>query len=958
MAEDARYTHPLMGVVICCTSIQPEARSDISSKAIAMGAFHRHDLTSDVTHLIVGDLDTPKYKYVAKNRIDVKVVDGDWVDAMHQKWINGEDIKVSEFEEKHRFRTFQGLRICVTNIADSEERLAIQKLMPLHGAEYHPDLTRQVTHLIAALPEGRKYEFARQWQIKIVSPEWLYDSIQRGMALDENCYDPRLPSEKIGVGARPIVSVRSKSIGPGEVDTDGGANNNKPATEELPQGGGRRIRQNVTKKIEGHSQSIWDDIIGQAGNSKAKKRDEWDESMDHKQSEETKSMNSRTIRASRTVDDDEDEEEGDEKGQNSAAKEDNLILSAQNKHGMFGGKIFIVYGFDDSKAKVLTSTITSHSGVVWSISILKNRAMIPSGVQQIYIVVPEIFPKSSYPKIDIFPGPDVVYTIMSYWWIEHCLHKKTFQQPKKEGDNVVDESTIFYFPFENMPLKGFNGLEIAVTGFTGIELLHVSKTITLSGASYQEFLHVKRTKVLISAMDTIKTDKALAAIESNIPVVTLKWLHQCILNGQWLDYHDYLVKGIRKRASSSVDRKAKRPQLPRIEKDSWSIVEMPDHGDNSTSTIAGGLRGNTSTSSLQVIGGDRSSFVLDGCVVSISKNVKKNVAELKAIASSLGATVVDNFSESNTELLTHLIHVEAANQETSKEYKVAKAMAGCLVVSPEWLYECKSSRRKIDEKDYPPTFEHITELNAALSIDPVVKTLQASSLTRSRRDPFEVEDREQEEIDTGVSVVSAETEPLNRNLTTLLSDSVSTGNENSVSAAAIATVTSNTTSKPVITEFLKFGIDKLSNVLDKPRKSRGKLQGRATSNMSAIPDLAMSRENSIASNNETRRSDTANSPQINGSSTNLGALSSASGTSQRRNEDGCALFLTQLPPQSQAVSYADPDAQMERKKMIAKLNGLDAVESPVKQMTEPKGVVAQDAYRIRRSTRSHQDNQG
>ena len=26
MAEEARYTHPLMGVVICCTSISPESR--------------------------------------------------------------------------------------------------------------------------------------------------------------------------------------------------------------------------------------------------------------------------------------------------------------------------------------------------------------------------------------------------------------------------------------------------------------------------------------------------------------------------------------------------------------------------------------------------------------------------------------------------------------------------------------------------------------------------------------------------------------------------------------------------------------------------------------------------------------------------------------------------------------------------------------------------------------------
>lgn len=84
-----------------------------------MGAVHRHDLTSDVTHLIVGDLNTPKYKFVAQNRIDVKVVEAAWVEAMHEKWITGEDIDISEYEKNFKYPAFSGLKICVTNIVDS-----------------------------------------------------------------------------------------------------------------------------------------------------------------------------------------------------------------------------------------------------------------------------------------------------------------------------------------------------------------------------------------------------------------------------------------------------------------------------------------------------------------------------------------------------------------------------------------------------------------------------------------------------------------------------------------------------------------------------------------------------------------------------------------------------------------------------------------------------------------------
>ena len=84
-----------------------------------MGAIHRQDLTSDVTHLIVGDINTPKYKYVAKNRLDVRAVDVAWVAVMHENWIAGEDIKVADYEKEFHLPTFFGLNISVTNIVDS-----------------------------------------------------------------------------------------------------------------------------------------------------------------------------------------------------------------------------------------------------------------------------------------------------------------------------------------------------------------------------------------------------------------------------------------------------------------------------------------------------------------------------------------------------------------------------------------------------------------------------------------------------------------------------------------------------------------------------------------------------------------------------------------------------------------------------------------------------------------------
>lgn len=81
-----------------------------------MGAIHKLDLTSDVTHLIVGDSSTPKYKYVARERPDVKVLTPDWIEAVRQRWIHDEDFDLQALEETHKLSVFTGLRISLTGI--------------------------------------------------------------------------------------------------------------------------------------------------------------------------------------------------------------------------------------------------------------------------------------------------------------------------------------------------------------------------------------------------------------------------------------------------------------------------------------------------------------------------------------------------------------------------------------------------------------------------------------------------------------------------------------------------------------------------------------------------------------------------------------------------------------------------------------------------------------------------
>ena len=79
-----------------------------------MGAQVKLDLTSDVTHLIVGNSNSAKYRYVAKAREDVKVLLPEYIHALQKVWMEGEDPKLEELEEQWRLPTFYGLKICLT----------------------------------------------------------------------------------------------------------------------------------------------------------------------------------------------------------------------------------------------------------------------------------------------------------------------------------------------------------------------------------------------------------------------------------------------------------------------------------------------------------------------------------------------------------------------------------------------------------------------------------------------------------------------------------------------------------------------------------------------------------------------------------------------------------------------------------------------------------------------------
>ena len=318
-----------------------------------MGAIHKLDLTSDVTHLLVGDPDTPKYKYVAKFRPDVKCLCPEWVEAVRKSWIEGGETDVEALETQYKLPVFVGLRICVTGFEDCglhKKTVQCSICLPLltclvdyrqqlmdsiggNGGEYCGDLTKDVTHLVAKSAEGKKYTYAGAWGIKIVSREWLRDSLERGMILDESHYHPLTPPEERGKNAWIRRTVSATSLGK-RIRDDG----------PLPNVA-RKLRRVASAKLSSQNEGIWTDIVGGGFGPHERMKSEWDK---HGRNTDTSvDRSSQTVvgesNASHVVP---SELEDGEKYPKSILPRSKEGDKSDAPRGLFHGKRFFIYGFD------------------------------------------------------------------------------------------------------------------------------------------------------------------------------------------------------------------------------------------------------------------------------------------------------------------------------------------------------------------------------------------------------------------------------------------------------------------------------------------------------------------------------------------------------------------------------------------------------------------------------------
>jgi len=207
-----------------------------------------------------------------------------------------------------------------------------------HGAEFHCDLTRDVvTHLIVKTPEGRKYDHALKWgNVHIVSPKWLFDTLERGMVLNEALYNPVLPAAQQGVGAWKRQ--------PAEVVALGKRQREECSTDTSAAAGKRKIRRMLSAKLESQQENLWADIADAASNKAADELQQEYGQNDHPNYQKTQlDLRRQDVKATQET------KHAGGQANNLQEIRECTLNSRHRRTGIFKGAIVCCHGFEEKK---------------------------------------------------------------------------------------------------------------------------------------------------------------------------------------------------------------------------------------------------------------------------------------------------------------------------------------------------------------------------------------------------------------------------------------------------------------------------------------------------------------------------------------------------------------------------------------------------------------------------------
>eukprot|EP01133_Synstelium_polycarpum_P001177 gene1177-1354_t len=168
------YSDCLSGLVVSIDGKSPTDEFVVRS----LSAEYLDSLKSNVTHLVTNShLSTKSMR--ARLEPNIQLVTTQWLERC---WNENKLIDANDY----RPPVLAGCTVCATGLMDRQQ---LTKLVTENGGKYIPDYrVKDISHLVSTDATSPKHKAAMNTRTKIVTPQWLHDSIRLGSIQDESLY--------------------------------------------------------------------------------------------------------------------------------------------------------------------------------------------------------------------------------------------------------------------------------------------------------------------------------------------------------------------------------------------------------------------------------------------------------------------------------------------------------------------------------------------------------------------------------------------------------------------------------------------------------------------------------------------------------------------------------------------------------------------------------------------------
>ncbi|AMD19338.1 HBR437Wp [Eremothecium sinecaudum] len=425
---------PFQGLTFCPTGVADDVYQVISKKVVKLGGCFSRDLTSQVQVLVVGSRRTVKYQYVVANRADIVFINAEAINKVYDTWLAGEDVAeglgrneyqrdriLKMLRERFQLGPFMGFYVFIGRVKG--DKVSVNELQQLcEMGQAYRCLTNHFIKdteckaksvFVTDCGEGARATVAREQGVPILHPKWIMDCVKRGAMMEFEFYALDTCADR----AWDEIGADACNCWD-QLERGSQPLSLEEKSKEEKEDGERVVRLNSRARQNGSK--LWASTVSKAENAA-------------------------------------NQEKVQVYYQNSDEEED--ALGSSQVLNLFEGHCFCLFGFSTKRHRILEDVINLHKGEL--VAYQDNV----SAKHNVFYLCPSDFPVEELPA-------DIDW--VTEFYIERCLHYKDLMDPDPWCRPFF--SKFFLKPSKQL-LRNHDTLSVHITGFQGVELLHMNKIL-------------------------------------------------------------------------------------------------------------------------------------------------------------------------------------------------------------------------------------------------------------------------------------------------------------------------------------------------------------------------------------------------------------------------------------------------------------------------------------------------